>query len=88
MAAPLCIAALTYASSAIVARKGMTYRLISRLGTLSLELYVANMMVVSLLQQASLTTLPRIAAYLALQIILTLLLHAVNAGIQKLPQGK
>lgn len=88
MAAPLCIAALTYASSAIVARKGMTYRLISRLGTLSLELYVANMMVVSLLQQASLTTLPRIAAYLALQIILTLLLHAVNAGIQKIPQGK
>ena len=83
MCAPMIMFALSVASKKITEAKNSIYRMFLYCGNISLEMYVANMITLSILATYTLPTYTRLVTYIASQILLTLILVQINKIIKK-----
>lgn len=74
MSAPCFMILASYASKAIITSKNFFYAIFEFLGKHSIELYVANMMTLSIIQNLSIPVYPRLAAFILSQTVLSWLL--------------
>ena len=83
MCAPLLMMALSAISAKITEKGNAIYRLFGFCGKYSLEMYVANMMTLSLVPTFALPPYTRLLTYIALQALLTFIIVHINIFIQK-----
>ena len=83
MCAPLLMMVLSAVSIRITEKVNAVYRLFEFCGRYSLEMYVANMMTLSLVPTFALPPYTRLLTYIALQALLTFIIVHINKFIQK-----
>lgn len=83
MFAPCFMILASYASKVTITSKNIIYAIFEFLGKHSIELYVANMMTLSIIQNLSIPVYPRLAAYIISQIVLSWLMIKTNRILNK-----
>lgn len=83
MCAPLFIMCLSYISKRITEKQNYVYQVFSYYGKITLEMYVANMITLSLLSSSTLSVYSRLIMYVTSQVILTIILVYINKIIKK-----
>ena len=83
MCAPLLMMILSVLSKKITEKQNYIYRVFSYFGRITLEMYVANMITLSILSTCTLCAYIRLCIYVASQIVLTVVLIYFNKIIGK-----
>ena len=83
MCAPLFMLCLSYISKRITEKQNYAYQVFSYFGKITIEMYVANMITLSLLSTSTLSAYPRLIMYIASQVILTIILVYINKITKK-----